>query len=122
MQNRVSILPILVGMLVLGIGPGAAVRAQSSPAEAAVELLWPGGAPGALGQEEADKPSLTILLPPLETSTGMGVVVCPGGGYEHLAMDHEGQQIARWLNSQGIAAFILKDDLAAPRAALAQAN
>jgi len=108
MQNQVSVLPILVGMLVLSIGPGATVRAQSSPAEPPVELLWPGGAPGALGQEEADKPSLTILLPPAETSTGMGVVICPGGGYGMLAMDHEGQQIARWLNSQGIAAFMLK--------------
>jgi len=38
----------------------------------------------------------------------MGVVVCPGGGYGMLAMDHEGEQIARWLNSMGIAAFILK--------------
>jgi endo-1,4-beta-xylanase len=40
------------------------------------------------------------------------VVVCPGGGYGGLAVDHEGQQIARWLNSQGIAAFVLKYRLA----------
>ena len=38
----------------------------------------------------------------------MAVVVCPGGGYRGLAMDHEGRQIALWLNSQGIAAFVLK--------------
>jgi len=73
-----------------------------------VELLWPNGAPGAVGQEDADRPSLTIYLPAAEQATGTGVVVCPGGGYAHLAMDHEGDQIARWLNSFGVAAFVLK--------------
>ena len=67
-----------------------------------VELLWPDGAPGAAGSEEADKPSLTLYLPPEARSVGTGVVVCPGGGYMHLAVDHEGDQIARWLNSFGV--------------------
>lgn len=69
-------------------------------------LLWPGGAPGALGETDADKPSLAIYLP--EKANGMGVLVCPGGGYGHLAMDHEGKQIAEWLNAHGVAAFVLK--------------
>ncbi len=69
-------------------------------------LLWPGGAPGAVGTEDVDKPSLTIYLP--EKPTGTGVVVCPGGGYGHLAMDHEGKQIAEWLNARGVAAFVLQ--------------
>jgi acetyl esterase/lipase len=73
-----------------------------------VELLWPGGAPGAKGDEDGDKPSLTIYLPPEEKATGASVVICPGGGYGHLAVDHEGHQIARWLNSLGVAGFILK--------------
>ncbi|MBK5292189.1 MAG: alpha/beta hydrolase, partial [Acidobacteriia bacterium] len=71
------------------------------------ELLWTSGAPGALGNEDTDKPSLTIYLP-AGRNTGSAVVVCPGGGYRTLAMDHEGKQIAEWLNSLGISAFLLK--------------
>ena len=71
-------------------------------------LLWPGGAPGALGSDDADKPSITIYLPPQDKANGAAVVVSPGGGYGHLAMDHEGKQVAEWLNARGIAAFVLK--------------
>ena len=73
-----------------------------------VEPLWADGAPGAKGTEDGDKPSLTIYLPPKEKATGAAVVICPGGGYGHLAMDHEGHQIAQWLNSFGVAGFILQ--------------
>ena len=69
-------------------------------------LLWPQGAPGALGDTEKDQPSLTPWL--AKVPNGQSVVVCPGGGYGALAMDHEGKQIAQWLNSQGISAFVLK--------------
>jgi acetyl esterase/lipase len=55
-----------------------------------------------------DKPSLSIFLPPAGRATGSAVVVCPGGGYGFLAVDHEGKQIAQWLSSMGIAAFMLK--------------
>jgi acetyl esterase/lipase len=72
-----------------------------------VELLWPQGAPGALGNEDGDRPSLTIYAPPARR-TSTAVVVCPGGGYRNLAMDHEGRQIAQWLNSLGVAAFVLQ--------------
>jgi acetyl esterase/lipase len=86
--------------------------AKAASEQAAVstktELLWPAGAPGARGNEDGDKPSLTIYLPPKEKAAGTAVVICPGGGYGHLAMDHEGHQIARWLNSFGVAGFILK--------------
>src|SRR5579863_2579909 len=81
---------------------GALAQAQPK-----TELLWPGGAPGALGNEESDRPSLTIYLPP-SNGAESGVVVCPGGGYGMLAMDHEGVQIAEWLNARGVAAFILR--------------
>jgi acetyl esterase/lipase len=73
-----------------------------------VELLWPAGAPGAVGTEDLDKPSLAIYLPPGKPSAASGVIVCPGGGYGGLAMDHEGSQIAEWLNAHGVAAFVLK--------------
>lgn len=69
-------------------------------------LLWPDGAPGAQGEEEKDKPQLIIYLPEESKRTGAAIVVCPGGGYGHLAMDHEGHQIGEWLNSFGVAAFI----------------
>ncbi len=71
-------------------------------------LLWPNGAPGALGDADADKPSITIYLAPRGKASGAAIVVCPGGGYGALAMDHEGKQIADWLNARGIAAFVLK--------------
>lgn len=77
-------------------------------AQPATELLWPDGAPGAVGQEDKDKPSLTFYLADPAKNTGTAVVVCPGGGYGALAMDHEGKQIADWLNDLGISAFVLK--------------
>ena len=70
--------------------------------------LWPGRAPGALGNEAVDRPQLTIHLPPAHAATGTGVIVAPGGGYRILAADHEGLQVARWLNRQGVAAFVLR--------------
>ena len=73
-----------------------------------VERLWTGDAPGALGQEDRDIPTLAIYPASADKAVGTGVVVCPGGGYGGLAMDHEGKQIAEWLNGQGISAFVLK--------------
>jgi acetyl esterase/lipase len=80
----------------------------STDPESKVELLWPKGAPGAAGDEEKDKPSITTHLPPAGKANGAAVVVCPGGGYGALAMDHEGKQVAEWLNTNGVAAFVLK--------------
>ncbi len=69
--------------------------------------LWPMGAPGALGKAETDVPTVSIYLPSANP-TRTAVVVAPGGGYEHLAMDHEGLQVAQWLNAHGIAALVFK--------------
>ena len=93
---------------ILALLLASAAFAQRQPAEPAPELLWPGGAPGALGSEPLDQPALTPYPAAAAKNTGAAVVVCPGGGYGALAMDHEGQQIARWLNSIGVSAFILK--------------
>jgi len=68
--------------------------------------LWSGGAPGAQGSEEKDIPTLTPWI--AKNPNGKAIVVCPGGGYGALAIDHEGRQIAQWLNSQGISAFVLR--------------
>ena len=70
--------------------------------------LWEGDAPGAKGKEDADIPTLTIYRAPADKANGAAVVICPGGGYGGLAMDHEGHQVARWLNSIGVTGCILK--------------
>src|SRR5947209_16236914 len=95
--------------------------------------LWPNGAPGSEGitAAEVSKPSVSpknsklpcnytvthypsiyIFLPPKEKATGAAMVVAPGGGHTQLVMEKEGWEIADWLNSQGIAAFVLKYRLA----------
>jgi acetyl esterase/lipase len=70
-------------------------------------LLWPDGAPGALGTEDQDKPSLTPYLPDPDKASGAAIVVCPGGAYGALA-PHEGPDYALYLRDQGLAAFVLK--------------
>jgi acetyl esterase/lipase len=71
-------------------------------------LLWPDGAPGAVGDKPADRPKITVYLAPEETRNGAAVVVCPGGGYAVLASDHEGRMVAQWLNGLGVSAFVLQ--------------
>ncbi len=68
-------------------------------------LLWPDGAPGALGEGPEDQPRLTPYLPAGEGPRA-AVVVCPGGGY-NVRAPHEGEPIARWLAGLGVAAFVL---------------
>lgn len=75
-------------------------------------LLWPEGAPGALGTDPEDKPDLGIYLTYASATPAPAVVICPGGGYWALAMDHEGDQIARWFQQRGVHAFVLKYRLA----------
>lgn len=69
--------------------------------------LWPDGAPGALGKSTNDIPTLTPFLPAAGTATGAAMVICPGGGYGHLA-NHEGADYALYLNQHGVTAFVLK--------------
>jgi acetyl esterase/lipase len=112
---------IVTSLLVVAIGttavaaqnptPGAAQPPR--PAAASLNtlpqemLLWENGAPGALGQADADKPTITVYRAP-RGSSGTAVIVAPGGGYSGLAMDHEGRQEAYWFNAMGITAFVLK--------------
>jgi len=53
-------------------------------------------------------PTLSVFLPPAEKRTGTAVLVIPGGGLERLALEHEGYEVAEWLNAHGLAAFLLK--------------
>ena len=101
----------------------------SFAADAQKEIpLWPGGAPGSEGKAAPEKtvtsqngerqvssihnPSLTPFLPAKETANGAAVLVIPGGGHRMLCVDHEGENVARFLAEQGIAAFVLKHRLA----------
>jgi acetyl esterase/lipase len=70
--------------------------------------LWERGAPGEPATKSEDEPVIFVYRPAADTANGTAIVVCPGGGYGHLAMDHEGAQIAEWLNSLGVTAFVLK--------------
>jgi acetyl esterase/lipase len=117
-----TLLIFLMGAL-SGLRTLAAAQTQSSVPAAAeasadpilphgqIEYLWPEGAPGAVGSQEQDKPHLEIF-----SGFGPGphtaVVVCPGGGYTHLAYEKEGTRIAEWLNLRGITAFVLTYRLA----------
>jgi acetyl esterase/lipase len=87
--------------------------------------LYPDGAPGSEDWDQKEQyadivwagfevvrnvtqPTLTAYLPELAKSQGTGIIVCPGGAWHFLAVEHEGVDVARWLNARGIAAFILK--------------
>lgn len=70
--------------------------------------LWSGPAPGALGTTDADIPAITVFLPRTMAAGTPAMIVCPGGGYGSLAANHEGRQVANYLNSVGMAAFVLR--------------
>jgi acetyl esterase/lipase len=72
--------------------------------------LWPDGAPGALGANATDIPTLTPYLPGPTNATGAAMVVCPGGAYAHLSPT-EGNDYALWLNQHGLTCFVLKSRL-----------
>lgn len=92
--------PVILGLAFLVIA--MPLSAQT------VKLLWPNGAPGAVGDTDLDKPTITVYLPEAQKATGAGVVVFPGGGYVHLATEKEGTKPAEWLNQLGVAAFVVK--------------
>ena len=70
--------------------------------------LWENRAPGALGDADADRPTLTIFRAVARQGGMTSVIVAPGGGYVNLSMDKEGRQIASWFNAMGVTAFVLK--------------
>jgi acetyl esterase/lipase len=98
---------LLQKFLMLFLASFASAVSAAPPAPQAPIVLWPDGAPGALGHEPADIPTLTPFLPSKEKATGAAIIICPGGGYTHLA-DHEGAPVAEWLNTLGVTTFVLK--------------
>jgi len=85
--------------------------------------LWPDDIPfsnGTIGEEEHPRegrvrniqdPTITVYLPEKEKATGAAVVICPGGGYWLLAINHEGHDVAKWFNEFGVAGIVLKNRL-----------
>ena len=101
---------VLLSLVLAAVDPAGAQRAAAPtppPASPQEIVLWPGGAPGALGNADTDIPTLTAYRAP-RASNGTAVVIAPGGGYQNLAMEHEGRQFAYWFNAMGVTAFVLK--------------
>lgn len=101
------------------------VVAAAFAADAKVVPIWPGPVPGSesLAYEETEiknpqdgtrrianvtHPTLSVHLPDASAANGTGIVICPGGGFRWLSIDHEGIDLAKRLNSLGVAAFVLK--------------
>jgi len=105
-----------------------------APQRAWTQPLWPGDAPGSKGvkdnekitdrnagkghldraAENVHKPTLTLHLPSKHRASGAAVIICPGGGYGRCVIDKEGNEVARWLNSIGVAGIVLKYRLPRP--------
>jgi acetyl esterase/lipase len=107
---KYSLAAALVGLVWLGLT--AASFSGDKGKKPGVDMrvpftrLWQGEAPGAKGKEAADIPGVWVY--PAKKPNGAAVVVCPGGGYGAHALDHEGVQIADWLNGHGITAVVVK--------------
>lgn len=98
-------------------------RSEELPAVA----VWPAAAPGekgGIGEEQVQPnkpgekqverltnvshPTVTVYKPAAAEDSGAAVLICPGGGYHILAMDLEGKEVAKWLNSIGVTGIVLK--------------
>ncbi|MGO8815896.1 MAG: alpha/beta hydrolase [Terriglobia bacterium] len=107
MRVTISVgLTLLATAIVYFQTPSAGAAKTLPPSEPQTFPLWENGAPGALGHDDSDIPTLTYYA--AQGGVPTAVVVAPGGGYTNLAMNHEGRQIANWLNAVGISAFVLK--------------
>jgi len=80
---------------------------KPDPKPPAMEPLWHGVPPGAKAKD-TDAPGVFVYLPAADKANGAAVVICPGGGYGGLAISYEGHDVARWLNSIGVAGIVLK--------------
>jgi acetyl esterase/lipase len=104
----------LLAILTVAAVAASSVFAQAQPLpplsiqDGQVLPLWSGPAPGALGTDDTDIPAITVYLPRTVAANTPAVVICPGGSYRALASNHEGRQVASYLNSLGMAAFVLR--------------
>jgi acetyl esterase/lipase len=115
--------PGFLAVLMLATAPALLADDRSTPPAIP---LWAHDAPGSEGRSGDEKvtgtkehhvssihkPSLTPFLSPKGKANGAAIIICPGGGHRFLSIDHEGYDVARWLNEHGIAGFVLKYRLA----------
>src|SRR5437868_1985045 len=93
---------------VVKIWPGPAPGTEDSTGpETDTPLRLPGAAPISM-VSNVTVPTLTVYRPAPGTANGTAVIVVPGGGFQTLAVTHEGDMVARWLAERGITAFMLK--------------
>ncbi len=103
--------PMTYRVLFVVLGAGILGAQQRTPPilqEPSTIPLWTDRAPGAVGDEDLDKPTLTIYMPPNTTGPMTAVIIAPGGGYSRLSMNLEGRAPANYFNDLGVAACVLK--------------
>lgn len=98
---------LICGVLILAMRQCPAEDPVIKEGETVVRL-WDGSAPLATGKTPADIPTLTVFPSPAEQANGTAVIICPGGGYGTLVTSYEGDEVARWLNTLGVTAFVLR--------------
>jgi acetyl esterase/lipase len=108
----VKLLPILFCLALAAAGYAQADGSKSPQlnlvAEPQTIPLWEHGAPGALGNDDSDEPTLTVYLALHPGVSRTAVIIFPGGGYGMLASNHEGRQVANWFNALNVTAFVVK--------------
>src|SRR5574344_3140110 len=104
MVNFAPIMKKIKTLLELGMMLVGAIASAQKPMHI---NLWQQGAPNSNG-DSTDHGNIRVCLPDAKKATGRAVVICPGGGYAHLAMDHEGYDWEHNFNKMGIAAIVLK--------------
>ncbi len=114
-MNKNILIALVISLMAMG---------QAALGQSLVIDLWEGQVPGAIERadykmsvdasdnwvkmQRVSTPILDMYTPPAGTSNGTAVIICPGGGYGALAISHEGAEVAKWLNSLGVTAFVLK--------------
>jgi len=121
-RSTLSLLTLLWAAPAASAAPPPAPPPTPAPAPAAagqVIELWPEGVPLRIANAPAEHiednriynvnvPTLARFSPPRGKANGTAAIICPGGGYQRLAVDKEGSEMQRWLNGVGVTAFILK--------------
>ncbi|MCW3100935.1 MAG: alpha/beta hydrolase [Chthonomonadaceae bacterium] len=120
-MNPITYVAVLI-LLLCAVSPSIALE------KPLVLPIWPGAVPGDFGTFPPERvrdpsdaptktakwitnvttPTISVFRPSRKKNTGAAMVICPGGGYWNLAWDLEGEEVAGWLNSEGITSIVLK--------------
>jgi acetyl esterase/lipase len=100
--------PAFADLPTLDLWPGVAPGEKGNVPPEQVQPQKPGENPPVQRITNVSKPTVTVYKPAKDRDTGAAIVVAPGGGYNILAYEHEGTQVAEWLSSVGVTAVLLK--------------